>query len=50
MEQCFYIENEQYSKESFEKALGFSLKLLKKDSTIGRIVILVQTKNQYELI
>lgn len=50
MEKCFYIENEYYSKENFEKALGFSLKLLKKDSTIGRIVILVQTKNQNELI
>ncbi len=50
MENCFYIKAEQYNKTNFEKALKFAINLHKEDSTIGRIVILVYTKNQYELI
>ena len=50
MEKCFYIKTEQYSKGNFEEALKFAINLFKEDSTIGRIVILVYTKNQYQLI
>lgn len=50
MEKSFYIKNEQYNKVDFEKALKFAINLHKEDSTIGRIVILVYTKKQYQLI
>lgn len=50
MEKSFYIKNECYSKVDFEKALKFAINLFKEDSTIGRIVILVHTKKQYQLI
>lgn len=50
MEKSFYIKNEYYSKADFEKALTFAINLFKGDFTIGRIVILVHTKKQYQLI
>lgn len=50
MEKSFYIKNEHYNKVDFKKALKFATNLHKEDSTIGRIVILVYTKNQYQLI
>lgn len=50
MENSFYIKNECYSKAHFEQALKFAINLSKGDSTTGRIVILVYTKKQYQLI
>lgn len=46
----FYIENKQYSKTDFEKALEFAKNVLTEDSEIDRIVVLVQAKNKYNLI
>lgn len=50
MKKCFYVENEQYSKNDFVKALNFSCDLAREDSTIGRIVVLLYSKTQCELI
>lgn len=50
MEKCYYVENQQYSKEDLIKSLGYAIHLNNEDSTIEQIIILVYTKNQFVLL
>ena len=50
MKKCFFIENEGGNDNNYLKALKFAIRLKNNDKEVGRIVILLNTKNQYSLL
>lgn len=50
MAKYFYIENEEVTDENYQLSVDYAIQLKKKDRDIGRIIILIPTKNQYSLL